>query len=932
MHVINRTPRYLSTMDFSQVRLADFAASSLRAAGSHATPQSSVAPQLPEKCASEVSEVCARAPQYSVDLYKTRPELHGARVLERCAESKYTLAQSDTALHVWRSGSARVLSFPTAANTKALFVPPVVAQTQPGLAVVSADGDISVWESLNKAATDIDRENQKSARIPLSNEVIEFVEPVFPTGFVVSTSRNKFFLVTVRDDLQKFSLRVLRFDEPQFSLTNLFKSGLNGQIAAVKAGNPVPNSSDRELFVANVHGDVAQWRVGLNAATHVRSAAVGSLIHSHTNQLYPHSGLSLRVHGIAATDGYCHVLASFAPQRDSAHRMLVVASLNADFELVCCRRLQTKQLNAAGDAGIRACGETLAVYTRGSVTMLEGPRADLDAARWEETVQFKRWVQITACAEDALALSFAHGYFVMRIDDAAVQRGLNVLKTRLELAVFFASPENPLDLTEWPEFAFGENSNAIAELASEIANSTSPYLPAPSADLEPHFRARVSALHRLYAHTTSADTRDALQTVVAAAALYKQYISTELAGAGFESREEARRFFLHGMSTVPAVFARLAADPACHDAVVTCLAACAASDLPLPKWARFERVIERVALTRADSADPADLTALLRLVLLTKPGSDELTSKLFAKLLELGGESSVRAIAREFSVFSTLTPLETRLWLQTGDTSSLSSLLASKEFADSFFSYCVAHNLVQPLVAAFKSTHAGLLARWFLDAGLPQFAWTLDPSSAASVSMLEQAALNARNLASRKLLASLYKLSAHCCRVPLNKAQDLLDLCAAQDLLQVQYKDAASASQIVNNALPELSKLLTPASAVELLALAPVQEVVETNVNFVLGFQLVNLLDTVRVRLLVQQLVCATDWEHADGATLFTRTYGLVSSSVQAVLRDLAFWLAPPQPEDVAQTYSWNALPELQKIAGLARSIAEKNDVFSRLP
>lgn len=931
------------------MRLADFAASSLREKEQCANARSLTPPVYPDSKVPEAAEICARAPQYVVTRPSLRVGLDDFRVVE-LDPSGYALALTSSGVYLWRPGYSHSLNFPARAPI-ALFIPSPHGHTpQPGLAIVEAqNGTISVWESLSKAAIDVNHENKHTAELHLrQGEVVSLVAPVFPSCFVVATNMNRFFLANVRDDVHKFGLWISQL-RSKSSLLSFGRdvAAIRRDVVAVRAGRAL-ESNLKELLIANKHGDIAVWHVGLNGhAQLVKSVAIGTDIHMHMNQLYPNSAVSLLVHDVACTSEYRHVLASFAPSSSAPNRYLLVASFNLDFELVCVQRLLSHESQGALDfvTALHSLDDVLIIVTQESISFLEKPTS---RPRWEETLALKQSTNVYGSlpGHKSIDISTSAGMIQVHVEDTESRE--STTKSRLQQAVFYASSQNPLDLTKWPSFAFKENPEAAKEISVEIASSHSPFLPMHSASVDAHFTQRLNALRALHDQAPISFVAEILQTVAAAQALYQLYRTKKALVANLGTEEDAKNLFYTGVLRIPEILRSMSTAPEYYDAVVYCLEACANTGLPLPRWALLHGVIERVAARCTESAQPHNLASLVRLLCVINQQepdfSPQLASRLLARLVDSGDEADARRIARDFKMYDTLTPIEVGLWQQSGDPSELISLIDNygAEFANSLFSYCLANRLVKHMVKAFGATHQGLMAEFFRNKRLPELKWTLNPATLESTEALKAAAISAKTPEELKQMASLYKLSAYVTGQPLGVASDMLNLARAQEVLRRQLANVSTASTIVSHALPQLNSMISANEAVDLLALAPVQEVVENDDNLILGFSLVSAQDRVRQRLLVQKLLINTDWaklkelqgsvdEDALKSSLFYKVYTAVDPVYQNLLKDFIFVLDAPSVDEVKQTYPWDTAGsvhhELADVAAMARAVVEDFDI-----
>ncbi|KNC34881.1 hypothetical protein FF38_00281, partial [Lucilia cuprina] len=198
-------------------------------------------------------------------------------------------------------------------------------------------------------------------------------------------------MVNLRDETGKVNVNVskLSFSTLLFMFKALNPFGKN--IATVKFGKLLSDRT-KELFIANKHGDIAKWKVGLGGfAEHVNEIKAGSLIHMNMNMIYPNSKMSLLIHDLTLESEFIHVLASFEPVSNSELRYLVIATFNSELEMINIQRLQAyeaESLQQLEHAKLEVVTQTLVVVSDEAIVMIDSPSKNT-SPKWEESVYLK---------------------------------------------------------------------------------------------------------------------------------------------------------------------------------------------------------------------------------------------------------------------------------------------------------------------------------------------------------------------------------------------------------------------------------------------------------------------------------------------------------------------------------------------------------------
>ncbi|GMM53108.1 hypothetical protein DASB73_040710 [Starmerella bacillaris] len=868
-------------MDFSHIRLTDFAAVSL-----HAVPARVVE-------ASTAADPIARSPEFT--MYFSRvSETH---CVDACGD--YTLSIVSGSVVV-TCAEKTVFTFAEEGKLGAVFIPERV----PGLMVLNySTGTAYVWKHVTKAFF------EEPSKLFVANDV-SVICPVFPVG-VLCASGDKFHLVRVYDDLNKFKVSVSQLNFGMFF-------GMRSRMRDFCALKPGKSSSKScELLVANKHGDVGLCHLHLNGVSNWRkSVSVGSLIHMHMNILYPTSGTSLRVHDVAyEAAGFYHALASFEPEHASRRRYFVVATFDLNFEVVSVHRLQSYESDLCM-GHIYAAKNTLVIANDDAIVLLDSPSKQT-SPRWEECISFKPGYNILRVSDN---VQTNRGIVQIELNESVnhSSSATSTTKSRLEMAVFDSSDSNPLDLSKWPSYAFKQDVDAPKVLALEIANATSPFVPQRLGNLGAHFDLRLRYLNKLYALAPEREVSDLIQLLLVAKSVYQFTLDPSLQnqeGGLLDSLAggETDNIFSNDVLKIPSMLVNL---PSTYSHIVCESLEAMSSTLPVPKWCLDSRYTAFVQTEIAKHTLSPELAGLVKLLCRLTPVIEGNGIPNLITHLATFEPAAARSIAREFGVWESLAPLEMEVYSRTNNIDDIRSLMRQPEFATELLNFCIERRMFKFIIQLTPDPEVYKFAyQYLVDRELYNVAWTLAPGSSDSLYCLEKAAWKTTNFEQRKVLGSLLRLGGG--------SSYIARLCAAEEAIRVQYVGATSTSALVKTALNHLDFTVGACLAktkedipyiLDLLALSPIQIVTSTYNNFVLGFQLVED-DIASQSLLAHELLLKTDWslsaETGDYASnLFHRTLGKVPGFKKLVLR--AHKLGPAMYSTNTATHFNVANPEVR--------------------
>lgn len=637
----------------------------------------------------------------------------------------------------------------------------------------------------------------------------------------------------------------------------------------------------------------------------------------------------------------------------------------------------------------------LVIVTDTGITFVDTParqHQSRNGARWEETIAFKPDVSIikdyaTYSASYAanfgredLGVGISTTYGFLQIKPSVDRDIKSTTQARLEQAVFESSDKNPLDFTKWSKFCAQPDDSAIDELSEQIATANTPFLPKELPNLGAHLEMRASALKKMYKLTEEQNVRELAQSLEAAHSLYVQY--TESSPEVQRTIDDVARGLGGSSSLVDYLKANILETPKLLNALASnalasqssplahilleLLLTCDSTGIGMPHWATCQdsslrATLEALTHHAVDSkdvkllCDTCELLCAFTSVETPDGANNDTIKKLLLQLSEIGGSPNEAAlkIAAKYRVYSALAPLEVAIWLEGGNINDVVSHIAEfgDVYASAVFETCITHGHSLRMVTELAPHYPQLIDDYLNAHKLHNIAWTLQPRSFQSTVHLSLATREAQNNYDRTIFASLYKLSAYFTQRPreFNEANNELKLAKAQDVVEEQFAEQSPHdfdSAIIKHNLSLLpNKVLDQSVVVDMLALAPavLDELVS---NLTLAFSLVSKRDVVRQQLLVQQLVCNTDWIslaeeeegsmdfHADEAlqdTLFYHIYKSSDPETAEKLLHFTQFLVDPQVDDVRQSYPWDnrgiVVKELTTIAKRARDITEKFDV-----
>jgi len=987
------------SMDFSKVRV-DFSQAGFRvlgdehdadaadrSMGSHSMADFSLMDaSANDTLHGEAGIALAEAPQYrAVSLCPLR---FGNDVLafDFDPATGYCLAVQAERLAIWRQPSENPVFFPLPREHQlmARFLSTagqLSRSSQPRLLLIDAKtGVVTYFDSVSQAVINPDIDPQSSdnghiGRIELgSSEIVEHVEIVGESGLIAATNEGHLLWVTLRNDLGKVDVRAtpMRHGSGFFSLLRSL-GAFARDIVSIKAGRAVQDGlGKQEVYIVNKFGNIAVWQVSLNGISElVAEIHAGPKLMAQMDLLYPNSGVTLAVHDVAIEPELTHVLASFAPDSHSSTRVFVIVSFNLDFDVVSARRLQT-YVNGVGEilpTKLHVVSGILVVITGDAFVMVDSP-SKFDASaytqgipppRWEECLYLKQAVTVLA------SKGFANGVVIgtnwdlisLTVDGLVFSHSKETAKVRLEQAVFMSSPMNPLDLAKWSLFEAHPDATAPRELAAEIANGTTPFLPkGPS--LGEQLALRRTKMLDLFSVADLNEVREIAQALEAAVVLVSRLDQAKFAkfvNSCLEKIKPGSNLFdelSNDVLIAPALLESMASSNK-HEVgyiVLDVLQVCEQDGLSVPHWATegaLKNCLETLTSQATDSGDVKLLETITDLLCsvyaaLGTPDSPVSRNLLF-KLSEMGSSNAI-AIATKYELYSALAPLEVEEWLRTRDPMKVVEHIAlfPEQYSHYLFAACISGHHSRALVDQIASVYPERVEKYLLDNRLPTIAWTLAPETGTSTEQLALASKTAENIHDRRLYASLYKISSHFTGVgSVSSAQMELDLVSAQEsLAQIYSVGAPMQSVLIRHGIAELGKVLSRKTAVDLLALAPPLAVPEVNNNYITGFRLVD--DDVHRNLLVQAVIINTNWERVVSAeqqstdfmrklkqTLYFHTLQSLSVENATRLKNFRAHLNKPNFEAVRKAFPWDSenlvFPELCEIAQRAQSIADKYEI-----
>lgn len=468
--------------------------------------------------------------------------------------TSHALLISDSSVSVWKYNSSDnipvTINLPVApANAGfppiAHLVSPNPGSSDPGVVIInSRTGHVRYYDNIETASSIglLQHHRGIDAQIRLSDrEIIVSSESIEPAGILLATSTGRVFLVSLRDAAGNPNITLSEIVRRQSSFFT-FSLSPQRQIAAIKAG-AVLGQGSRIAITVTRGGEVV-----------IRSCARGGqsnvILQQNIHQsLVEHLSLDEQYKGVDIDKNLEIVDLALLNNFDSQDVFLVLTNIkiNANensYVTFVIRRDDTQLLLFSAyrvrtyytpytkqpQLYVPSPGSTAFIIFEDAIVLTQLP-TELDHVKnnrlrkWEDVITFRHGLKIVGSGienyleldKEILKLPSAYVLIpeigVLRIERLPQDESKlydeshpSVLKSHIEQAVFYGGENlGPLefDLPEGIQIDSVELKQGLLEVATEIMNSNSAYLPPRLSSIESHLQLRQSKLKRLLEYTAS---------------------------------------------------------------------------------------------------------------------------------------------------------------------------------------------------------------------------------------------------------------------------------------------------------------------------------------------------------------------------------------------------------------------------------------------
>jgi len=452
---------------------------------------------------------------------------------------------SDEFIYTWNYNSPdsipNTIQIPVVPSNKGFpplvaLVSPSAGSTEPGLVSVNSHtGHVRFYENVGEASSFGLLQHFKGIDYEVSlydREIIKLAENVEPAGILLTTSTGRVILLSLRNSAGK---PFISSSEIVHRQTGFFSTTLtpSKHIVSIKAG-AILGQGERIITTVTRGGDFQVWSCARDGQSRlVYQKEIAPILIQHIHELYPNAEYGLEVLDLALLPNFENqdaflVLSSFSNgPNETFYLLFTIKKEDEQLLIVSAYKLNTYTTPSSMKPKlyVPAPGTTGFIVFHDSIVLSElVSRLDHTSSlkkKWEDIITFRSNIEFIGMgAEDQVETNGVISHLaslyiiaaqtgVLRIDhlgnrseesfDVSASSG-SFLKSHIEQAIFYGEEtENPIkfDFSGDITLEQKEVENDLLQVAEELLNSTSPYLPPRLSSLQSHLELRKVKLEKL---------------------------------------------------------------------------------------------------------------------------------------------------------------------------------------------------------------------------------------------------------------------------------------------------------------------------------------------------------------------------------------------------------------------------------------------------
>lgn len=419
----------------------------------------------------------------------------------------------------------------------AVLVSPTAGSSEPGLVSINSHtGHIRFYENVGEASS-FGLQHFKGIDHQISlydRETIEIAANSEPAGVLLTTSTGRVILLSLRNSAGKAFISSSQIVHRQ---TGFFSTTLapSRHIVSVKPA-AILGQGERILTTVTRGGEFQVWSCARDGhSKQVFQKELLPILIEHVGGLYPSAVHGLEILDMALLPNFDNaflILSSFANGPNETFYLLFTIKKEDDLLLIVSAykiNTYTTPCSRKPKLHVPAPGTTGFIVFDNSVVLSElVSKLDHTSSlkkKWEDIITFRSNISfIGTGAEDQIAADgvisrLASFYLiagqtgVLRVDHLAIPEAItepssttdSLLKSHIEQAIFYGEDSaNPIQFFSGDlKIDTKEVETDLLQVAEELLNSTSPYLPPRLSSLQAHLYLRKTKLEKLLKYTAS---------------------------------------------------------------------------------------------------------------------------------------------------------------------------------------------------------------------------------------------------------------------------------------------------------------------------------------------------------------------------------------------------------------------------------------------
>lgn len=506
---------------------------------------------------SNASTELTRSSKYVVSKLAASPTaLFGSNVSELSGaideKTEHGLLISDELIYTWNYNSPdtipNTIQVPVIPSNNGfpplvILVLPSAGSSEPGVVSINSHtGHIRFYENIGEASSFGLLQHFKGIDYKVSlydREIIEIAENVEPAGILLTTSTGRVILLSLRNSAGK---PFISSSEIVHRQTGFFSSTLSPSkhVISIKAAS-ILGQGERIITTITRGGDFQVWSCARDGQSkQVYQNELLPILIGHISDLYPSAAHGLEVLDLSLLPNFENqdaflVLASFPNGPGETNYILFTIKKEDDqLLIVSAYRLNTytTPFSITPKLYVPAPGTIGFIVFENSIVLSElVSRLDHTSSlkkKWEDIISFRSSIKFIGsgaadqiCSNGTITrLASLHiiaaetgvlriGYLGAQEAESSLKEGKtsgSVLKSHIEQAIFYGEDtHNPITFDFSDDFSLEQKDveSDLLDVAGELLNSGSPYLPPRLSSLQAHLELRRSKLEKLLYYTAA---------------------------------------------------------------------------------------------------------------------------------------------------------------------------------------------------------------------------------------------------------------------------------------------------------------------------------------------------------------------------------------------------------------------------------------------